>query len=241
MRSLQMATVLCFVLLSRAVAACDGDQIVRGVLDVSEWPTLRIADDARRYRLAHIGLAPMVAVDLSEFAGEKAELCATGTEVDRYDRLPAEVRVDGVSIQRILLQRGVAFVLSLDNDGVLPGDFRDAEHSAVNQRRGVWSDGGIFHQASDLNDLDAAVGGFVVVEGEVLSIGDRKRRLYLNFGKDWSTDFTAVADKSGSNQYRGNIDALKMSKGRRIRVRGILEWRGGPMIRLTHDWQVERF
>ena len=80
-----------------------------------------------------------------------------------------------------------------------------------------------------------------MVEGEVLSIGDRKRRLYLNFGKDWSTDFTAIADKSGSNQYIGSIDALKMSKGRRIRARGILEWRGGPMIRLTHDWQVERF
>lgn len=71
----------------------------------------------------------------------------------------------------------------------------------------------------------------------MLSVGEGAGRVYLNFARDWKSDFTvAVARKDVSAFRAGGVD-LKALAGKRVRVRG---WaRNGPMIEATHPEQIE--
>jgi hypothetical protein len=71
------------------------------------------------------------------------------------------------------------------------------------------------------------------------AVGEGGDRIYLNFAKDWRSDFTiSVEREDGAAFTAAGID-LKDLTGRRVRVRGWLEWRNGPMIEATHAEQLE--
>ena len=80
---------------------------------------------------------------------------------------------------------------------------------------------------------------FQIVSGRVLKVADTKRFTYLNFGKDWRTDFTASI-KSRTARHLAEA-GLKLSEleGRNIRVRGWITYRNGPMIEITQSGQIE--
>jgi hypothetical protein len=85
-------------------------------------------------------------------------------------------------------------------------------------------------EAGDLKRLQGLVGRFALVEGVVRSIGERRERTYLNFGPDWAADMTVMVPKRtwAMLQERG-LSAAAL-KGRRVRVRGVLdEWQGVAM------------
>ncbi len=80
---------------------------------------------------------------------------------------------------------------------------------------------------------------FQRVEGRVKDVGVTRSRIYLNFGGDWRTDFTAslrVRDKAFTE---ADLTHLKSLKGRKVSVRGWIERRYGPHIDLLHPAQVE--
>lgn len=87
------------------------------------------------------------------------------------------------------------------------------------------------------------MGQFVVITGLVASVGDRKRRLYLNFGQNWEQDFTVSVVKSGRGAFKerkaGALARLQALTGKTVRVRGVLEQRQGPLIRLADEAQIE--
>ena len=80
---------------------------------------------------------------------------------------------------------------------------------------------------------------FQIVSGRVLKVAETKRFTYLNFGKDWRTDFTASI-KSRTARHLAEA-GLKLSEleGRNIRVRGWITYRNGPMIEITQFGQIE--
>ena len=82
-------------------------------------------------------------------------------------------------------------------------------------------------------------GRIALIQGKVASVGDRKRRLYLNFGQNWSQDFTVSVVKSGSGAFKGNVARLGGLEGKTVRIRGIIEQRQGPLIRLFDESQIE--
>jgi hypothetical protein len=67
----------------------------------------------------------------------------------------------------------------------------------------------------------------------VISVGERRERTYLNFGRDWSKDFSVTIPRRIWRvlKERG-IDATTL-QGREVRVRGIIEVRRGPTLELT--------
>jgi hypothetical protein len=70
-------------------------------------------------------------------------------------------------------------------------------------------------------------------------VGEGGGRIYLNFAKDWRSDFTiSVARKDMSAFTTAGID-LKGLAGKRLRVRGWVEWRNGPLIEASHPEQIE--
>jgi hypothetical protein len=84
-------------------------------------------------------------------------------------------------------------------------------------------------------DIDS----FQIVEGRVVSAAIIKGRAYLNFGPNWRTDFTfSIAPRERRQFARSGIDLAALT-GRRIRGRGWVTLRNGPMIELTHPAQLE--
>ena len=71
----------------------------------------------------------------------------------------------------------------------------------------------------------------------MLSVGEGAGRVYLNLARDWKSDFTiAVARKDVSAFTAEGVD-LKALAGKRVRVRGWIIGRNGPMIEATNPEQ----
>jgi len=115
-----------------------------------------------------------------------------------------------------------------------------AERAARCDRRGLWAhDAYRLRRAGDLEDAAAGVGGFHVLEGAVLSTGAGGGRVYLNFGDDYRTDFTASAATRLARRWKAAGLDLAALGGARVRVRGYVEAINGPSVDLAHVRQIE--
>jgi len=63
--------------------------------------------------------------------------------------------------------------------------------------------------------------------------------IYVNFGRRWTEDFTATLLKRNERAFNAAGLDLKKLSGRNVRLRGVIEERGGPWIELTSPEQVE--
>ena len=81
--------------------------------------------------------------------------------------------------------------------------------------------------------------GFQVVEGLALATGGGGMMRYLNFDKDWRKDFTLRAER----RFAARLEALGLGfeslVGRKVRARGWLNYRNGPMLHISCARQVE--
>ena len=69
--------------------------------------------------------------------------------------------------------------------------------------------------------------------GGILSVGERSRRTYLNFGADWKQDFSVTIPKrSWATMTKGAVSAASL-RGRTVRVRGIVETWTGPVMEIV--------
>ena len=66
-----------------------------------------------------------------------------------------------------------------------------------------------------------------------------RSRLYLNFGPDWRSDFTAGAAMRSKAFPQAVIAKLQALEGQRVRLRGWIERRNGPYVELFHPSQIE--
>jgi len=67
--------------------------------------------------------------------------------------------------------------------------------------------------------------------------------IYVNFGRRWSEDFTVTILKRSERRFAAaGLDVQRLA-GRRVRVRGWIEERGGaggsPWIEVAHPEQIE--
>lgn len=146
-------------------------------------------------------------------------------------------------LQEELVRAGLAQVRSWPDNRARAARLLRSEAEARTARRGLWGERRFLvleaETLASANIPRAPVRNFTLVEGVVTAAEERKDRVYLNFGADWRTDFTAsAASRALALWPRGGGDLLAL-QGRRIRVRGTLYWRNGPAIELTHPEQIE--
>ena len=73
----------------------------------------------------------------------------------------------------------------------------------------------------------------------MLSVRESGGTIYVNFGRRWSEDFTVTIAKRNERAFTAAGLEPKSLAGRRIRVRGWIEERGGPWIEATRPEQIE--
>jgi hypothetical protein len=93
--------------------------------------------------------------------------------------------------------------------------------------------------AGDVERLGRLTRSYQLVEGVVAQVGEAGGRLYLNFDKDWRKDFTILMERKDGEAFKAAGIDPKVLAGKRLRVRGWVEWRNGPMIHATHAEQIE--
>ena len=94
--------------------------------------------------------------------------------------------------------------------------------------------------AENLARLAAERGHFALVEGKVLSVRESGATIYVNFGRRWTRDFTVGHSAAlAPRTFAAAGIELKQLEGRRIRVRGWIERRGGPIIEAETPEQIE--
>jgi hypothetical protein len=94
----------------------------------------------------------------------------------------------------------------------------------------------------DVTRIAAVRGQFALIEGKVLSVrenGATIATIYVNFGRRWAQDFAVTILKRHRRDFAAaNIDPKEL-EGRRIRVRGWVEQRRGPIMEASVPEQIE--
>jgi endonuclease YncB( thermonuclease family) len=226
--------------MARAVEIVDGD-------------TLRL-DDGREVRLVGLQapklplgrpdfptwpLAPEAKAALAELAlDETLQLFYGGARMDRYGRVLAHlVRSDGEWVQGAMLTRGLARTYSFADNRALVPQLLERERAARAARRGIWALD--WYRIRKPRETEADIDSYQLVEGRVLAVAEQRSNSYLNFGADWRTDFTLVADSRARRLCAAEGLDLPALEGRLLRARGWIESFNGPMIEITHPEQIE--
>lgn len=230
-----------------ASAACNftsqGEGRVTAVIDAR---TFRL-DDGRDVRLAgietDIGQKRVVPSQKlqSLIEGRDVTLRAEDDKPDRYGRQIAIVSParSETSVQTELLSQGDALASGTMTDKDCSAEWTAAESSAREARRGLWGDPSATKNAEMRGDILARMGQFAVVEGTVLSGRQAGATFYLNFGRRWTRDFAVTISRRMMASFEAAGLDLKSLEGKKIRVRGWVEKRGGPRIEASRVGQIE--
>ncbi len=146
-------------------------------------------------------------------------------------------REDGLWMQGLLLRLGLAQMDLNKEMFVFSQQMENEESAARNENLGLWDDPAYQIQSSD--NIPETPLRFQIVEGTVISASMRKNWVFLNFGADWRTDFTAKISPEDKRSFsRAGIDPLQW-RGKRLRVRGWVDSYYGPSIQITHPAAVK--
>src|SRR5262249_27340088 len=85
----------------------------------------------------------------------------------------------------------------------------------------------------------ADLGTFQIVEGKVLNASVRGGRGYVNFGRDWRTDFTVTVSPTDLKAFKAaGIDPADYA-GKTVRVRGWIDRMNGFEIEVASPSTIE--
>ena len=200
--------------------------------------------DGSELRLAAIEAADGGQAALAALAqGKTLTLKRLGADArDRYGRLVAFAFPpnSAVSLQQALLAQGQARVSARVGDKACAQALLTSEAAARAARRGLWADPNFAPLPSDhLQQLVRERGHFTLVEGKVLSVRESGGTIYVNFGRRCTRDFSVIIASRLRRSFAAAGIEPKSLEGRRIRVRGFIEQRSGPIIEAAAPEQIE--
>ena len=213
------------------------------VAAVQDGRTLALTD-GRTLRLKGIEVSAGTRAALQELvAHTPLRLKGVGESHDRYDRLEAFVFPADAqeTVQQMLVARGMARVSARVGSKSCADALLTAERAARSAKRGLWANPNFAPlPAENLTRIRSLAGHFALVEGKVLSVHTSGGTIYLNFGPRWTRDFSVIIPRKSQRSFAAAGIALKRLDGQRIRVRGWVEQRRGPVIVAEFPEQIEQ-
>ena len=214
----------------------DGRRVRLAGIEAAKPPRSAAPADGRVWPLAEAATRA-----LSDLALGRRVVVHGPAPVDRHGRLLAHlVREDGLWLQSAMLVRGLARVHTRPDARAYAAELLAGEDAARNAGRGMWrSRVYAVRDAGDPEELARDRDGFQLAEGVVLAVSKTGGEAWLDFGADWRSDLTVHIGRAAMREVsRAGIDPLSF-EGRRVRVRGWITLRNGPMIEITHPEQIE--
>ena len=204
-------------------------------------PGRRPRGAARRHRADRPTRPRARAALAAMLGGREVTLRGEDDTPDRYGRQPAfvfvAVRRPGAE-RTAAAGRGAGFARHRPTR-TAQRCCRPPRPQARQAKRGIWADPAAIKNAESPGDILAGIGQFTVVEGKVLSVRQAGATTYLNFGRNWTRDFAVTISRRMMPAFEAAGIALKSLENRRIRVRGLIEARGGPRIEVLRVGQIE--
>lgn len=235
-------TVVAFASNSAAQESCKASIDTAAVSEVRDGRTLLLAD-GRELRLAAIEVTEASRAVLQSLAARQTlRLEKLGPGQDRYGRLVAFAYTGDMqtSLQQTMIEQGHAQVSARIGDKHCADLLLARERAARAARRGIWADPNFAPLPShDVTRITAVRGQFALIEGKVLSVRESGATIYANFGRRWTRDFAITILKRHRRDFAAAGIDPKELEGRRVRVRGWVEQRRGPMIEAAAPEQIE--
>jgi len=139
--------------------------------------------------------------------------------------------------QGTLLALGLARVKTSAHNAHMAAQMLETEAQARKAKAGIWADDA--YRVFNTEDAGNAIGSFAIIEGRIESVAIKKNRIYMNFGKDWKTDFTVSIAPEDKRQFsKALLDPLGWG-GRMVRVRGSLREYNGAYMEVSHPEAIE--
>ncbi len=229
------------------VRAQPGSTVVTRVYD---GDTIRLSD-GREIRYIGIDTPETGGKRPAEFGGDAAtelnERLVAGKDVrlefdrelvDRYGRTLAYVFVEDTLVNREMVLSGTALAVPYPPNLKYQDELAGAMDEARRQRRGLWADTG--HWMVGTDDAAEYIGQSKTVVGRVLSTGTIGAGVFLNFGSDYKTDFTAFIPTDDLDYFSasGIPDPAGFFRGKTVEVTGTLFEKNGPSVTLRHPGQI---
>lgn len=239
-----------------AADACAGTSVEQGaVVAVVDGATL-VLEGGRIVRLAGIlAPEPPLGRDSGDWPlataaretlgtlvlGRSVTIAATPSGIDRYGRTLAFVGVlDGpASLSEAMVTIGLARAKPGGEAPSCLAALFSREREAREKRLGLWAEPYYAIRAARDPALAEREDAYDLVEGRILSVGERGPTAYLDFGRDWRTDFTAVVSGPAGEALAARGVPVSSLEGRRVRLRGWIEQNNGPSLRITDPGQLE--
>lgn len=176
---------------------------------------------------------PDVFKEVQYFEGE-CVVVLSRTRKNRWGEVSVTLELqNGRSFANVLVEKGLAYVHTGENPSLRDRSLLQKEEEARRKKVGMWqSSDNLPVPVYQTEKLLERKGLFTLVEGKVLSVGKRRTRTYLNFGRNWKQDFTVVIPGSVMQQEVGRDLQISQLQGKKVRIRGILDEWNGPLITL---------
>jgi endonuclease YncB( thermonuclease family) len=237
-------------LATEPAAECGGKRIEAVAAEAIDATSLRLADGTELKFESVIGPSAGDGDEAAETRARAALKQLTGGRKltifaaegkDRYGRIPARaVLVDEkIWLEAALSEQGFVRILPRANEACVKA-LLAAEQKARVAGAGLWAQKKFrVLAAADIPALTEALGRFVIVEGTIRRVGESKARLYLDFGRRFTEDFTIVVPNAARNALAAKGSDPKNWRGKRVRVRGVLISWGGPAIEINAVAAIE--
>jgi len=202
-----------------------------------------LLEDGRTVRLAGIETAPGAEFPQPGTAIVLKRVATIG-ESDRYGRLNAQVFISESGsehwLQADLVGSGQARVAARLGDIGCARALHAREQAARAGKLGLWADPYyVIGRAEDPAEVLKSRGRFALVEGKVVSVRESGGTIYVNFGRRWTEDFTVTIAKRNERAFSAAGLEPRLLAGRRVRIRGYVEERGGPWVEAAAPEQIE--
>ena len=172
-------------------------------------------------------------------AGRTVGLGFGGLKIDRNGRALAQLYLDDVGtwIQGAMISAGMTRVYTRPDNRACAAELLAREGAARTARRGIWALP--YYRVRKPAEVADEIDTFQLVEGRVVSAAEVRGRLFLNYGRDYRTDFTVTIAPEDMKSFRSVALDPRTLLGKTIRIRGWISLLNGPEIEATHPEQIE--
>lgn len=241
-------SALCGVLIgigSSAAGSCDEAEVSEQGLptvlvdDALASPLKFAASDGAFYYLSDLTFPEAPHAPGQELSGGRQVFVkALVAQKDRWGRLPAILLDHEMSdLSGKLVEGGLAIVKPQLRAFNCLKFLINLESEARRKNVGLWVVKNVINDYKSISYEQ--IGLYGLVEASVISVGQTRSKTYLNFGERWTEDLTGIIQRGKLADFSEFGHDLSVMKGKRVRLRGVLQLNQGPQIELKHPAQLE--